>query len=48
MEYGKHHTSTNGPDIEGGVLNNIHNIMGQTVEDVLEGDYWRANKDLKY
>lgn len=36
------------PSIEGGILQNYKKIAGQTLEDMVEGDYWRANRDLQH
>jgi len=43
-EYG---TDSQGLDVHGGILSNYRKVTGHTVEDMLEGDYWRANKDVK-
>lgn len=32
--------------VEGGILNNYKRVTGQTVKDMLEGDYWRAQRDI--
>ena len=33
--------------LEGGILNNYKRVTGETVRDMMEGDYWRANRDMK-
>ena len=34
--------------IQGGILNNYKKVTGQTLKDMMEGDYWRANRDMKH
>jgi len=48
IEYDGQTSTERGPHIEGGVLQNVHSIMGQTVEDIMEGDYWKAKKDMAF
>ena len=39
---------TSSPQIQGGILNNYKKVTGQTLKDMMEGDYWRANRDIKH
>jgi len=34
-------------NVQGGILKNYKKIAGQTVEEVLEGDYWQAKRDIQ-
>ena len=36
-----------GLDIEGGILQNYKKVSGQTVEEIMEGDFFRAKRDLQ-
>lgn len=38
----------NQQQMQGGILNNYRKVTGTTVEDALEGDYWRANRDIQH
>jgi len=37
-----------GLDVHGGILNNYRKVSGHSVEDMLEGDYWRHKKDIAF
>jgi len=35
-------------DIEGGIMQNYRKLRGQTVEEVLDSDYWDAKKQMTH
>lgn len=45
IEYGENNRQQN-MYVEGGVLKNYRKLRGQTMQDMLEGDYWRTNQNL--